>query len=448
MITVILFSLIGYSILRALKFDKSNLEMLGLGFLFGFFITTIFLIVLSFFSIRLDGFVVTLSTYSTLVILLLINAIFFRQIKAITFGQLSRKVKIIFLFILIIIAASFIINAFWPPITWDALTLYDFRAKLFASGHNLIDLVNNVGSSLSYYYDYPPTTSYAMALSYILKQNPMYMYTGFFVSLLTCFYYCLRRITTPSNSAFFTLVLALAQIIFSHSTMAYTNLPYAVTFSLGVLYLALFWLKKKHKFLIVGMLLCALTVWIRTKEPFYLIPAIITLWPVLIMRTRKILITHVLLFALLLVMKVPWSNFTASQMLLAQGVQQTGVLQNLVSEIGTNNVYFNVQRLVDVSIFSSQATDIYQPLILILLITLILNIKHAHKNIFIPLVVILSIGTMVAGTYIFSMNNTWWNNIPDSVRRMMMFIVPLIIFYIGTVPEINFLISKFLNNKK
>lgn len=448
MITIILFSLIGYSILKALKFSKFSLEMMGLGYLFGFYIVTIFLIVLSFFSIRLDAFAVTLLTYFTLVILLLINATFFRKIKAIAFGQSDRRIKIIFLPIFVVIILSFIINTFWPPITWDALTLYDFRAKLFASGHNLIDLADNVGSSLSYYYDYPPTTSYAMALSYILKQNSMYIYTGFFVSLLICFYYCLKRITTANNSAFFTLVLASAPIIFSHSMMAYTNLPYAITFSLGVLYLALFWLKKEHKFLIVGMLLCALTVWIRTKEPFYLIPATITLWPVLIIRSKKTLIAYVLLFILLLVMKIPWSSFTASQMSIAQKIQQTNVSPNPVSEISQNKIYFSMQRLIEVLTFSKQATDIYQPLIIILLITLLLNIKHAIKNLFIPLVVVLSLGVMIGGIYIFSMSNSWWKNIPDSVRRMMVFIVPLIIFYIGTIPKINSFISKFLNNKK
>ena len=42
-------------------------------------------------------------------------------------------------------------------------------------------------------------------------------------------------------------------------------------------------------------------------------------------------------------------------------------------------------------------------------------------------------GLLFVGTQIFSSAHDYWDDIPDSARRMAMFFVPLMIFYVSLV---------------
>src|SRR6185312_4256243 len=115
----------------------------------------------------------------------------------------------------------------------------DFLGKLFSQGGLFSDLIRVEGENANYYFTYPPLLSLAHSINYILRQNnPMLLYSAFYIVLLIIFYSRLRIRVNELTSLLFTLFLAVVYLIFYHSTIAYSNLSFSVSFSLGIIYIA------------------------------------------------------------------------------------------------------------------------------------------------------------------------------------------------------------------
>lgn len=205
------------------------------------------------------------SSAITLAALTLISFILAR--KNLALPEINFKKNKFILIIAGIFAALMFVTAFFYPVAdWDAITLFDFRARILLSDGFL---TNKVMEML--YGGYPMYTSLLHFWTYVTGlSSPMPIYPLFTISLFAGTYFVLKRIFKNSAALLISLAVVLTPRIFANSFIAYTNLPYAAFIILGALYIYLFTLKRDWASLIIGVFLTASTFWVRSF-PFALV---------------------------------------------------------------------------------------------------------------------------------------------------------------------------------
>jgi hypothetical protein len=333
---------------------------------------------------------------------------------------INPKTAIFWGFILVIFAYTLLVNSFWPVSDWDALALYDFRAKVFLIDTNLI----HAALSNGYFIQYPLLTSLAHLFVYQTGlNNPKFIYSLFYLSFVTIFYSSLKRRVSENKALLFTLILSLAPEIFSNATMAYTNLPYTVYLCSGVFYL-FNWIKdKENSSLLLSSILVGLSSWVRVQELFWLAP-LLTVF-VITFKNKKwkefiYCLTIILLFYL------PWRIFinyisgAVTPVLGVIGLSHTSLLREINPER-----FILVFNYLYKYVFSTWGLT-FILFILISFRPLIIR-KEKNDNTFLYITLIFFV-LLYAGTLLFSISYPGWQDIPDSARRMSMFLLPMIIF--------------------
>ena len=86
----------------------------------------------------------------------------------------------------------------------------------------------------------------------------------------------------------------------------------------------------------------------------------------------------------------------------------------------------------------------WYPVLLLFLLCILLNLKRLwiEKSSLFLLVIFLYFGMLFFGTYAYTYGPTSWRAIPDSARRMAMFFMPLMIYYVGLT------LNRILKNEK
>ena len=187
--------------------------------------------------------------------------------KNIGFPKIDFKYNKLSLIIPIIIAVlMFITSFFYPVADWDAITLYDFRARILVNEGFLTGKITEM-----MYGGYPMYTSLLHFWAYITGlSSPMPIYPLFTISLFAGVYFASKRIFNKNTSLLVAVACVFAPRIFENSFIAYTNLPYTVFIVLGALYIYLFVRNRNWKSLIAGVFLTTATFWVRSF-PFALI---------------------------------------------------------------------------------------------------------------------------------------------------------------------------------
>lgn len=237
-------------------------ESLALSWLTGSVVFTLILYFLnSFLKIPLN----LTSSASAFVILTLTSFIIAH--KNITLPKISFKNNRLFIGISVVIAVLIFITSFsYPVADWDAITLFDFRARILVSEGFLTNKIMEMT-----YGGYPMYTSLLHFWAYITGlSSPMPVYPLFTISLFAGIYFALRKILSKNISILAATACILTPRIFTNSFIAYTNLPYTVYIILGALYIYLFVRERDWKNLILGIFLSLATFWIRSF-PFALI---------------------------------------------------------------------------------------------------------------------------------------------------------------------------------
>lgn len=453
MMTGVLMTFLGYGVLA--RFNKESfLEKIGLGFLIGFGITTIPLFVLTFFHIRLNPLIIFFEL--SVLVLLSFYLIGTSRAKNKTFKksitesikQLSEFEGFLIILILLTVLISFTINWYWPVTAWDSVTLYDFRARLYAEGGLLTDLFSNVDfnvEQLSYYYTYPPITSLAHTISYAIQdKHTSIIYSFFYLSLIILFYSSVSRIASRSTTLTFTFLLATNFTIFSHSLLAYTNVPYAVYIFASFLILEKFVRSSNINYFWVGTFLSATTVLVRATDPF---PFLFLVLFIIAAFEKKIFIKYTLIFAITiwLVRVFAYSHLKNDVAYLqATIVHQTNpIALNTLKSLIDPNKYREVLDYIYI------ALDKYYLHLGLFGLTLIFSTKKfIQKNLALILFIILSLLILIPGTLMLSTVYEGWNRVPDSLHRLVFFLYPLIFYYLSKIPEVDILFSTFSRRTK
>lgn len=324
-------------------------------------------------------------------------------------------------------------DIFWPVTDWDALALYDFRAKVIVATGTL-----DQGVELGYFFQYPLFTSLLHSISYLFQVNQVKVWYAFlYITFIFSFYNALRKNTHREVALFGSLFLASTPLFFTHSMMAYTNLAYTAYTSLGFIYMWLWFESKNSRDLYVGSVLIGLGTWVRISEPFYYIAFMLACvgFVLSIYKTLSITQQHLKQFVLssitIFSIRYPW-DLLITQMF-SKNVNTPLASFSLVSHWDAS-IFFS--RLIEVCVYLFKFSwPVYGIYLLIAMVLWIKEYKNNKNFIFSQiLTIVLILLVIVVGTYITSLWLESWNRIGDSVARMSMVVIPLCIYSIFASP--------------
>lgn len=414
----------GLFLILAIVPKMDPLARLGGAYLLGLGLQTFFMFLLSFVNVsftRQNGFLILL--VPTICLLPLVRKRikpYFLELKTSinNFSSLTSFEKIIILFIIPFFLYSLIYDLYWPVTAWDALVIYDWRAKLFAATGSMEEAIIRGN-----FFGYPLLSSLAHTWVYLLGgKYPQFVSAILYFAFALMFYGAVKETTSRLIGLLSVVLLITIPDILFHSTSSYTNLPYAAYYDLGTIYLFL-WMKNQTKgYLVLGCLLTGLSAWARSSEPFWLVNlGILVIYAFMKRKYFAPIVFSLIFFPI----QQPWRKFEGAH--LGENSPQA------IRGVSLFFSYFNIPRLIKVCVYLLKGVvSTWQPLIFLFLLTVALEIKKKKiENFWLLLLIIGDFLLMVVGTFIVSYTYAEeWELIPGSVQRMAMFFLPLFVFYI------------------
>ncbi len=342
----------------------------------------------------------------------------------------ERKYLSVTMIILTIIV--FMITILWPISEWDALTLYDFRGRLYAEGLNFADIQNidnydlyNVG----YYFSYPPSTSLIHASFYVLGSNlPQIVYPVIFLSFILFFFVTISKHINFDAAYIVSGLLMMTNIFVSHASVPYTNLPFTYFYFVSSILLIEYLFDRKNSKLFLSALFLAGSSWMRSVEPFYIINILILLIFDLF-KDRKYLSFIKFVIPVFLLRK-SWSliqsKYTVSSFL--TGFDFKNILGNL---------FVSIPVVITKALTSFVGFIVSNSMIFLLLLvsTIILIFKFKSKNTYfekiLGLLIYLNLGVIMSGTLVIGILLPGRSEIYDSINRFGIFLYPFILYLAG-----------------
>lgn len=437
--TVLLFTisilpifLSGYLLTNLLLKNSHFLEKICLGFL-----SSSGLITFLWFALNLVGTPYTIGSLLALVwsctaILLVLNLTIRRlefrkpnlKLTLLKIWKIPLWAKISLIYLFVILTSSLVADLYWPVKDWDSLVLYDYRAKVFANTGFMTS-----GVVRGYFFNYPLLTSLVHTWIYLTGiANPMFYYFLLYLSFIVVFYFGLERHVSKKLAFIGIVFLASIPEIYKHSQMSYANLPYLIYLVLAYIYFYNWFKNNDNGSLAVSSILLSLSTWTRSGEPFWLI-LIFALTATSVL--RKKLIPLFVYSAIFFPVQIVWTTFQSY--ILGTQYSTTQMVKSSVIIILTK---FSLARILEMleylykNVFASWG--LLGIVFVLFSVYAIVRLKKSGVLMF-SLLVLLSFFALIAGTYIFSFSVDTWKEIPDSVRRMSMFFLPMFVYSIFLV---------------
>jgi|GEM_PF-1610102 len=309
-----------------------------------------------------------------------------------------------------------LITNYNPITSWDSIALYDFVGKVVAVSGNL----NHIISS-SYYMSYPLYVSLSHASMYIFGAiNPQGIHSLILISLMAVIFGRLSSWTSTKYALLGTLLILSSYQIFYHASYAYTNIPYVAFLIIGFLYGASAQKQDKTRgYLLMSGIFLGLSAWTRSSEPFWIVGILLLIWQGLRFRQFKLsFIAVIIVFAI----RAVWSSYYASvlQALNIEQVARTSLLSVSTIQSILHN-YLSITWYILLNVIHP-----YLGVWLMFVPSIIIAIRNKDIRLSQLLFISLIIFAMViGGIAVFSTYYTTWNEIGDSARRMVLFIIPL-----------------------
>ena len=443
-IPLILTTIFGLSLTYIITKNLDRFERLGLAFILGLGLQTLFmflfyLVGIRFTLINLNLEIIFLTTINILLLFLLKRmSLFLEYIKSFSAmkSQITSWIKHktlvekLFIYVLsFLILLSFIIGVYWPVSGWDSLVLFDFRAITFVATGGMED-----GIARGYFFGYPLLTSLAHTWLYFFNGNPHLAYWGLYVSFVFILYATLSQLTVAVIVIWATFLVAIFLPLYTGSYFDYTNMPYIVYILSGIFYLLRWHKERKGEFLIVAMILTGLSTWTRETEPFWVINLLFALIVTLLSFRKDLIRVFILLilsFIIFFAIQQPWKLYETKLI---------GGPRNI-----TDQANFGVQAISNldfsllwdiVSTTWTGTVPTWQPFFYISLLAIALNLKKLTKYWLIVGIMGGNVLLLFFGTYVFSL--IWaegWKGIIESQQRLSTFLIPLFIITIVIFSE-------------
>lgn len=424
---VLLITFVGTMFVKLIAKDTPILKNWAVGFLVGLGTISFISFALSWIGLRIN-YVNTIAIVGVCILLLSILNIFVKRNFTDLFNfkfdhkfTLNFFEKTVLVSIFFIFVTSLILSSYYPINVWDALALYDFRAKVITSTGYFIQIARN----FDYFSHYPLFTSLTHTFVYLSGgQNPQYLYSIYLISFAIIYYFFARKNVGRLVALVSVLLLVTIPEIYEHSTIAYTNFPYTVFYVCGILYLNYSIIERRPDYLFLSSILIGLSTWVRSDLPFWLSGSFLVL--IFAVKLKKIWPVVVYFPAFLLIQQL-WNLFASG--MFGSDYSTSG---QLVSAGGSLLSRISFYRLYEVlSYLYSNVFVSWGMLSILFLIALVWNL-WSRKNVAQPLLLIIFFNVLglIAGTYVFSFKVLEWREIADSATRMAMFFPPLMLYYV------------------
>lgn len=425
---IILTTIFGFLVTALISKKMHLIERIGASYMLGLGLLTLGMFIYSTLGIK-----ITLLNTAVLLIglIALLQAILTktrRRVKvkltdiALNVRKMQFSEKLITSTIGIFFLASLVLALYWPVNQWDALALYDFRAKIIYNTGFFVQIAKDFG----YFSHYPLLTSLSHTWVYLLGgTNPRFIYSILFISFILVFYGAVRKFATRKVSMFSALLLTSVPVLFHHSTFSYTNLPYTVYLVSSLIFLYVFITKRDYSYLVLSAIMLGLSRWSRFAEPFWLSAIILV---VIYAIYKKDVMAPIVYGFLFYMVERPWKVFSTTFF-----GNDASSLPSQISRYGGQFLEnLNIDKTISIADFLLKNVIIFwRPVLDIFLVALffgVIRLKTRKSGIFL-LIIIINLGILFAGTQLFSTSHEYWDVIPDSARRMAMFFLPLMIYY-------------------
>ena len=273
---IVLVYVLGFSILRVISNRFSIREVIGLSALTGLagitFILFLFLVLipdqLSFYK------VLTVSSLLAFVLLfysgwkhpfLIKETIFSLKKRIIAMFQINLVFLMALTLILYIGAGLFLKSVYWPVTDWDAVTTFDFFARVIIQEKSIVNSVIQERSVMTGV-AYPPMVSFSIAFSYLSGfVSPKFLFPFIYLSMTLTFYCFTKRFVSATGAIVFTLLLLATPELSAFSSFVKTNVVQAAFSSLGIISLFLWVKNRENRYITLSALLLSINAWTRSE---------------------------------------------------------------------------------------------------------------------------------------------------------------------------------------
>jgi len=328
-----------------------------------------------------------------------------------------------------------ILNYAWGPFDWDVMTLYDFRGRVLSQDRNLLPLYemsSGEGSRFVYYFSYPLMTSIIHAITYIGGSQFVLLTYAIFYGL---FFLTLLSILFRTYQSKYVAVAILMLSLFSSDYLlqaqtAYTNFPFTVAFTLGMIYFFEA-VRGKNSPIIAGLLI-ATSMWIRFVDPFYYV---VVLLGILFAVKNK---HWSFIWALLpiLIIRQVWGGYISAVIAPYSSAIEAFSLTTAL-EVFRN---LSIQQLLAVPqvvifVLGIFIKTLQYPLLLLLPLLIFVKFERLKRYWVEGLWAVLTVGIVIVGGIFFALSYEDWSAIPGSAERLFTSLPPTIFFVIGFLVE-------------
>lgn len=415
LITSIFFILSGWQLSHLLG-KTVLIEKLGVSFLLGNGLTTLTWFLLYLLGIPLD--LISLVASGGIIFLLgwTLNQFYHFDSTITRLPPLSRLEIILIAVTVVLLLSAFVIGNYKPLVAWDSLALYDFRGHAIALNHSLKDLTDD-----SYYVSYPLMISLDHAIIYLLKGiSAQGLHAVFFAAFISVIYGRLFNWSNPLYAGIGSVLIIFHKEIFAHSTYAYTNLPYIAYLVTSILFAVTPTRSSRQlSFLLLGGIFAGLSTWVRSSEIFWVIPFALILIQGYLLRSLPLALFSITLGFLF---RSTWISFF-NAVIRAIHYPQVSILGNVTIE----KIPWIIERwpVYYWYLYLNVVTPYGGYWMMLIPLAIIYWQKRDHRLLLLSLSIFASAILVILGTIILSTYFPTWNEIGDSARRMMLFIVPL-----------------------
>ena len=431
---IVIIFLTGFLAINNISVRFSWCEKTGFAFPVGIGLQTIMMAVFNFFSIKLTAVNVIIIGLFLLVSLFL--PLYSKKKEVISYYKNSFRFKLsgynlVWLFFIVVIVYMEYMNfakcMYFPTFDRDSLAGFDTIGYVIAQEHTLKGLslfqsdympqIHNPGS----YIVYAPMVQLSYAFVYILGAETSKLISALmYLSLLIAFYGSMQRVTGKTGSAIATFFMMITPEMIAFSSLSATNVIHAVSASLGIIYISLWFRYRERKDLYLASLLLGLNIWTRTDGVVFICAALLIV-SVDVIRTgnRKepVVVFASFLPALLWMIFAKANNFYAES-------------------IAILHPYWDAEKADTIWTFMKSHymnTQYYGWTFVVLLCSFILNgwyiIKKKDNLTLLIMIIVASILYMVALYQVDYKWDTIQNVLSYSAKRFLFCFIPIIWFY-------------------
>jgi len=373
---ILLILFLGVNFLKLLRLKMGVAEKLSSGFMLGIGFSTLGLFLLGFVGYKFDFqnvlfFLISANVLLTLFNLMLKNK-YSLDICSIVgfFKRLDSLEKVLVGGIVFFLLTSLIRNLYWSIWMWDAVQLYDYRAKLIVESQSIFFPAQS-------YYDisYPLLTSLLHSILYVVgSTNPQYVYTLVFFALIMGVYAFVRKYSSRKFAIMTSFAVSSFPLVYQNSIQPLTNLTHSTFLVLGVFYLIIWLSKDKSKDFFVATLLFSFTRFTR-NEPIWM--AVFAFMVTYLLIKRKLLKEKSVLYLLVFfainyivgfvaIKYNQWYGLTPNKFF----TDQFGFVEQFVLSLGNINLSWLLDPLV--MIFRYVIWEVF----ILILSTIMIFLKH------------------------------------------------------------------------